>query len=151
MSRRESLVSVSTADLPSAVLGIDGLKLLLPQNELRTLEPLEDVKHVSQEHLEVGWISIADQQWPVFCVSGDLSIMGEIPKQRRIAVMLGTGNEMTGILCDEIKFVGSEDLSVCPLPMSLRLPSSPLTDLVIYGDTVGCMTSSHNLISYLRQ
>ncbi len=151
MSRQESSVGVSTVNSLSAVLDIDGLMLLLPQNELRTLEPVGDVEQVSSEHLEVGWISIADQQWPVFCVSGDLTVMDEIPKQRRIAVMLRTGNELAGILCDEIKIVRSEELSVYPLPASLRVPTSPLTSLAIYGDTVGGITSSDHLINYLRQ
>ena len=88
MKRQETSVGTFTAGSLIAVLGVDGLKLLLPQNELRTLEPVEEVEQASHEHGEVGWLSLADQQCPVFCVSGDLTLLAEIPQQRRIAVML---------------------------------------------------------------
>ena len=151
MNRQESSVGLLTAGSLIAVLGVDGLKLLLPQDELRTLEPVEDVKQGSHEHLEVGWISVADQQCPVFCVAGDLTVLGEIPRQRRIVVMLNADNELAGVLCDELNIVRSEELNIYPIPVSLRGPGSPLTSLAIYEDTVACMTSSHHLISYLRQ
>ena len=151
MSRQEASVGSLTAGSLIAVLGVDGLKLLLPQNELRTLEPVEDVEQVSHEHGEVGWLSLADQQWPVFCVSRDLTLLAEIPQQRRIAVMLNAANDLAGVLCDELKIVRPEELSIYPIPLSLQVPGSPLTSLVVYGDTVGCMTTSHHLIGYLRQ
>ena len=134
-----------------AALSIDGLRLLLPHQQIRTLEPVADVEAIKKQNIEIGWITIAGIESPVYCFSRDLSLLHTIPDERRITVLLGAGNDTIGILCDELKIVPSKELIMHPLPDCMKVPGSPFTGLAILDDTICCLSSSQHMLNYLTE
>ena len=146
----QSIEPHSTAAFVAA-LSIDDLRLLLPHQQIRTLEPVADVEAIKKQDIEIGWITIAGTESPVYCLSRDLSLLNTIPDDRRIVVLLGAGNDTIGILCDELKIVPSKELIKHPLPDCMKVPSSPFAGLAILDDTVCCLSSAGHMLNYLSE
>ena len=136
-----------------AMLKIAGLHLVLPQNEIRALESMDNVERRDAESGRVGWVRYAQQRWPVYCLSQDLALLADVPAARRACVLLGAGQAgYVGMLCDDVSIVRQSLGPRHELPDAMRLPETPVTGLtVLEGETVACLTSAEHLASYLNR
>jgi hypothetical protein len=90
----------SEAISTSALVTISGMRLVLPQVEIRALEAASDVDTQDPDSFSVGWIQYLQQRWPTYCLSPDLTLLTEVPKERRACILLASGADYVGILCD---------------------------------------------------
>jgi hypothetical protein len=141
---------IGQADL-YAVLSMDGRKLLLPQNEVCSLEPVVDINEQAKLPGTVGWIEFQDLQCSVYCLGKDLVTLAEIAKTKRMCVLLGDGERYLGLVCDQIETLRHEQLSLHPLPACMQNPVSPILALAIYREEVGCVTTMTRLATFLAQ
>lgn len=136
----------------SAILKISGLRLLLPQKEIRALGAADDVEVRDAESPGVGWLQHAQQRWPVYCLSQELSLLAAIPAERRACVLLDTGAGYAGVLCDDVT-IGQQTLGQqYELPPAMRLPDMPILGLMTTDEQgIVCITSAERLTAHLSR
>jgi len=138
----------TVANLYAAIL-MDGIWLLLSQNEIRSLEPAVDLNLVAPPADGVGWISFDDRDWPVYCLSSDLSPSRRLPATRRICVLLSVDQGYFGLMCDRLDVLSANRLRPVPLPSIMRLSHTPIGALALYEGTPRCVISADALLGFL--
>lgn len=144
-------IEQSGSNITSALLKINGLHLLLPQGEIRTLESATDVDATALALHSAGWIAYAQKRWPVYCLSDELALMEVVPSERRACVMMATGTGYIGILCDDMIVLKDFVPQRYELPVAMRLPSTPILHLVVYEHGIACVSSAKQLTAYIEQ
>lgn len=127
-----------------ALLTMDGLQLLMPQNQVHALEPSFDVQYPDTGG--VGWITVAGLRSPVYCLSEDLKPLRKTPASRPICVLLDGGAGLFGVLCDEVTMFEQDEPNIAPLPACMRTPGTPLRGVVLDGEQVLCVGSADGLL-----
>ena len=130
-----------------AVLVMDGLELLIPQNQVHALEPGFDVQHPDAGG--VGWITVAGTRSPVYCLSRDLQPLREAPASRHICALLDSGAGLFGVLCDEVTMFEQAAHEITPLPACMGSADMPLQGLMLHGEQVLCVGSADDLLACL--
>ena len=134
-----------------AVLTLDGRKWLLPQREIQSLEPLLDVVADDGSPDRMGVIAFQENWWPVYCVSGELDVLREIPAARRVCVLLNDGDNQFALVCDQVEALDEERPRIRPLPACMALPDSPLQALLVYKGGLGCITTTVRLAAFFAR
>jgi len=131
-----------------AVLTLDECKWLLPQTEIQSLESLLEVDREVQAPHSVGAMAFAGEWWPVYCLSGELRILPQLPGSRRACLLLDNGADRFGLVCDRVEGLG-EAPRLLALPACMALPDSPIQALVLLDDGLGCVTTTERLAALL--
>src|SRR4051812_35005717 len=72
--------SKADQERPYALLSMGGHALLLPQSEIRTLAPIQDISLGGRRASGVvGWFPFAGRRWPVFCLDEALQPRPHLP------------------------------------------------------------------------
>lgn len=132
------------------MLTMDGRRLLLPQGDIRTLDPLADVDITAPPDRGVGWVSFDKTRWPVYCLSGGLLVLDRIPQPRRICVLLTRRDGYFGLLCDGLVSLPGQSVKLRPLPACMAKPVSPILALVLKEDEVGLVSAAARLEAFLE-
>ncbi len=132
-----------------AVLQIGSVKIALPQNEIRTLEPVLDLRR-NEAGPAVGRVELDEGVWPIFALSEDLLPLAELPDARRVCVLLGQDELAFGIACDKVLSVPAHEVRAVPAPEVLARPDSPILSLAVHGEEILCMTTTQALAGLLR-
>lgn len=144
-------IKTSPADgRPYSVLKLDHLVLLVPQEDVRTLEPAADLELGAPPPNGVGWIRLGNQRWPVFCFSAQLRRVAAVPATRRICAVLGAGAGAFGVLCSDVSLLRLPESRVDPMPEAMILPGRPIHALALHDGTVMCMTSAARLMAHAQ-
>jgi hypothetical protein len=144
-------IARSASNTTAALLKISGLNLLLPQGEVRTLESATDVDTAAPAPNSVGWAVYAQQRWPVYCLSDDLALLASIPSERRAYVLLVTEAGYLAVMCDDMLMLKNFAAQVYELPLSMRLPDTPILSLVLYEQGIACVSNAKTLTAYVEQ
>ncbi|MBI3480754.1 MAG: chemotaxis protein CheW [Nitrosomonadales bacterium] len=135
-----------------ALLSISGVRLMLPQREIRALESLADVAMQDAELPAVGGIQHAQQRWPVYCLSPELTLQAAVPAERRACVLLETGTGYMGILCDDVSIARRVPDRQHELPSAMRVPDTPVLGLAVLDEQeIVCVTSAERLVAHLTR
>lgn len=132
-----------------AAISVDTIRLFLPQNEIRSLEPAVEVNRVEPPMEGVGWIFFDGRDWPVYCLGSDLSPSDRLPAARRICVMLGVAQGYFGLMCDRLEVLSENRLQPVPLPAIMQSSHTPVQALALYEGTPGCVVSADALFGFL--
>lgn len=135
---------------PYSVLKLDLLALLVPQQDVRALEPADDVEIVEPPANGVGWIRVGSERCPVYCFSEQLRRLSEVPATRRICAVLAVGQQTFGILCSEVAMLRLPEQRVSPMPEAMILPGRPIHALALHEGTVMCVSSAARLMAHAR-
>lgn len=127
-----------------AMLTMDNLGLLIPQHQVHAVEPGLDVQRSAGD--AVGWIAVAGAHSLVYCLSGDLKPIREVPTGRHICVLLDSGTGLFGVLCNQVAMLEQAVIEVLPLPECMSAPNTPLQGLVLRDERVLCVTSAQDLL-----
>jgi chemotaxis signal transduction protein len=132
------------------VLAIDGLRLIVPQGDIRTVESISDVIVADKMPKTVGVINYRGQRWPVVCLSHELLLLDAVPASRRACVMLAFDGNYLGLLCDDAKVLVNFIQQSFFVPASMRKLESPLTGLIQYEQGLACLSDASHLVSYVN-
>ncbi len=135
------------------LLVFDGRYVFVPQNEVQSIEIIADVQVTQDSNEEnIGWFLEHGLESPVFCLSYDLSLLTELPQQREYLIILKDEQLPVGITGDEVENINieRENLHLQDLPIVMRTAESPLNQLLIYKDKIGCVCSGPSLVKYLK-
>jgi hypothetical protein len=134
-----------------AVLKIDLLDLLIQQGEIRTLESASDVDGSDPEQGSVGWISFAQQRWPVYCLSPQLEVLVSVPSARRTCVLLALEQGYIGVLCDDVTILKQVSGQLYELPVAMRRNDTPIHGVISYNQGIACVSDANRLAAHIGQ
>lgn len=134
----------------AALLKINGLNLLLPQGEIRTLESASGINTVAPALGSVGWIAYQQKSWPVYCLSEELNLMTIAPPERRACAMMTMGAGFIGILCDDMIILKDFVAQRHELPLAMKLPDTPILSLVHYEQGIACVSNATQMTAYIE-
>lgn len=149
MSGRTPTVLADLSEVRAfAVLTLDGRKWLVPQAEVQSLESILDLDREVRIPHSVGAVAFAGEWWPVYCLSGELQILPQMPDSRLACPLLNNGADRFGLVCDRVEaLAGSPRLLA--LPACMALPDSPVQALVLLNEGLGCVTTTERLAALL--
>jgi len=132
------------------LLVFDGRYLFVPQDEVESVEIIADVQVDPTSQGAIGWFSEHHEPSPVFCLANDFSLLLELPENREYLVLFKSEEQALGITCDEVENINlkQEHLYLTDLPVSMKIPESPLSKLLIYQDKIACVCSGAALIKH---
>jgi hypothetical protein len=131
-------------------LSIGRHALLLPQSDIRTLAPVQDISLVGQRASgAVGWIFFAGGRWPVYALDEALQTRPDIPLDQRICALLRLNTGYYGLVCAHVTLVQGAGLHIRPVPIAMAMPDSPVEGLVWYADRPGLVSTAAALAALL--
>jgi hypothetical protein len=137
-----------------AVLLIDGCRLLIPQKEIAILELISDMQRevsINKKQNSVGYLPFQGESWPVFCLTGQLTISEEIPKTRQVCALLNdNNNNYLALLCDSIQNIERQHLLVQTIPACMRQVDMLISALAIYKEELLYITTISQLSEFLE-
>ncbi len=128
-----------------AMFTLDGSRWLLPQTEVQALETLLDIDLEMRVPQSVGAITVASEWWSVYCLSGELHLLSQIPAGRRVCLLLNNGADCFGLACDHIEALVGTTLPLHPVPMCMVTPDSPIQALALFDQGLGCVTTTEHI------
>jgi chemotaxis signal transduction protein len=145
--------STSRHDL-YVLLIFDGLYLLVPQDDVESVEIVSDIRHdYTMDNGVIGWFNRHgyEAEVPIFCLSGDLLLSPDVPESREYFVLLKTAEHSIGILCDEVENLNLklQNLRIQPMPAIMQSSTSPMSGLVIYQDLIAGVCRGVALTTYI--
>ena len=144
-SRRDTSGSTSYA-----ILMFEDLHLVVPQGDVRTLEPISAVAPPEQDDATVGSIAFQGDAWPVYCLASDLQPLRTLPATRRVCALLDTGDRYFGLTCDQIRTLTNSAPRLLSIPPCMHTRDSPIQALALYEKGgLGCVTSAVQLADFL--
>jgi len=123
------------------LLTLDGRRWLLPQTEVQALEALPDIDPEVRAPQSVGAITFAGEWWPVYCLSGELRLLPQIPAGRWVCPLLNNGADRFSLICDQVETL-VEPSRLHPVPACMAPPDSPIQALVLLDRGLGCVTTT---------
>ncbi|MFI3190974.1 hypothetical protein BCS42_12700 [Crenothrix sp. D3] len=138
---------VDNMELPDsfAVLIFAGLQLLIPQNDIFSLEPTIDMTPAALSIGGVGQLQQSNQAYALYALSAELTLLNSCPESYRIAVLMKNVNPVYGVLCEQIDTIKRDQLSIHPVPAAMRRENSPLLALALVGEEVRYISSANAL------
>lgn len=130
-----------------AALKLDALTMLIPQQDVRTLESSIDIDPSAPSGGAVGWIEFRQERLPVYCLSAQLEPLRQIPAARRVVVVLSTGQRAFGLLCSEVALLEQMRSTVQELPESMVLPGSPIYALAVHDGALACLSTAIRILA----
>jgi len=128
-----------------AVLVFAGLQLLIPQNDIFSLEPTIDMTPSTTTIGSVGQLQQSNQAYALYALSADFTLLNSCPESYRIAVLMKNVNPVYGVLCEQIDTIKRDQLSIHPVPAAMRRENSPLLALALVGEEVRYISSANAL------
>ncbi|MGV8933171.1 MAG: hypothetical protein ACOH1I_01000 [Gallionellaceae bacterium] len=142
---------IYTASSAAALLKINGVNLLLPQSEIRSLESVTDVDVIAPALHSTGWITYLHKRWPVYCLSEKLTLLTNMEKETRACALIAMGAGYIGIMCNDMIVLKNFTAQRYDLPVAMRLPDSPVLYLVQYEQEIASVSNAARLTAYIEQ
>ncbi len=130
------------------LLVLDGQHWLLPQADIRSLEPLLDINPTRRAPGSIGALAFAGAWWPVYGLSGELELLQELPGTRRVCLLLDNGADRFGLVCDRVETLAPPP-RLFPVPHCMADAASPLRALALLAAGVGAVTDTECLAARL--
>ncbi len=126
--------------------------LFIPQDDVYLVELITDVQKISNSIGPIGYFLGYGLKSPVFCLAEDLSLLLEVPKNHEFIVLLKAEPQPLGVSCEMVETIDFKQKGLRPqdLPTLMKRPKSPLSQLLIYQDKIGCVCEGIALVNYLN-
>jgi hypothetical protein len=132
-------------------LVFDGLPLLIPQNDIYSLEPTVDMTSTATDNGSVGQLKQSGHVWSLYALSSELSLLNSCPETYHIAILMKNVQPAFGLLCEQVDTIDRNQISIHPVPPAMKTENSPLLALALYGDEVRYISSASALSHLLTQ
>lgn len=130
-----------------AMLLMDGLKLLIPQDQIKAMESTKDIEisKASDQNQVVGYMEFEKRFWPVFSFSNNLTPLASASLDRQFCILLQAGTRSFGILSEQALLLHPGEIQPQSLPESMLMKESPITGLAIFAGEVISISSAEHL------
>ena len=133
----------------SAELVVDDRRILIAHDHVHSVEPILDVRIESDHGQALGTLQLGEDQWPVYCLDGDLNILDKLPAKRCACVLLRSDRGAIGILCDQVRVVDNAALTLVPVPACMSGEQSLVESLAVMDGKVSCVLGADRLSAML--
>ena len=130
------------------LLLMDGLKMLIPQEQVIALETMTALDVSKADNFTVGHFQFSHKSWPVYCLSHNLTVLSSASINQKFCILLQTESNFFGLLSEQALLLKSQDIRSQLLPESMMTENSPIAELAIYNNEV-CSISSAELLARL--
>ena len=124
---------MSTNELNMAVVGFNGIQLLIPQTSVATIEMIENLRAGDAAPGAIGFIHAGDREWPVYALDAELAVASERGPHNRYCVAFDlAGQPAFALTCDvvsSLELASADEFQ--PLQPCMQMPGSPLHALVM--------------------
>jgi hypothetical protein len=135
---------------PYTLLSIGGHAILLPQSEICTLAPIQDLSLVGRRASGVvGWFPWAGRRWPVYCLDEGLHPLPHLPPGQRLCALVKLNTSYFGLVCAHVAIVPGSAVRIWPVPTAMAMPDSPLHGLSRHADSVALVSTAAALATVL--
>ncbi len=124
-----------------AVIAIDNLRLVLPQNQILTLDPVEDMALQTGESGMAGLISTEEGKLPTYYLNDGIKV-GKFKTGRRIVIALANEQNPYAILADELAMLDPEQVGWKKKPRAVYSEQTPVLQVAILDKRLICLTSA---------
>jgi hypothetical protein len=128
-----------------------GLKLLIPQSDIYSLEPTvdmtPDVTHIGS----VGQLKQSGETWALYAFSPELILLNSCPETYHIAILMKNVHPLYGLLCEQVDTIDLSQIIIHPVPAVMNAHNSPLLALALHGNEVWFITSASALSQLFPQ
>jgi hypothetical protein len=128
-----------------AVLVFAGLQILIPQNEIYSLEPIIDMTPPVADSHSVGQLQQSGHAWSLYALSANLTLLSSRPDIYRCAILIKNSQPAWGLLCEQVYTVERSQISIHPVPPVMHGKNSPLLALALVGEEVHYISSANLL------
>lgn len=135
----------------AVLLKIGGLRLVLAQVDVRSLESVMDIDPADGPQGSVGWVPYAGQRWPTYCLGEGLQRLAHIPVARRVCVLLVLPHGYLGVLCDEARTLVDLQEASFEIPACMQAAQSPISGLHSVEECLACVSDAGRLSAYIQQ
>lgn len=125
-----------------AVLVFAGLQVLIPQNDIFSLEPIIDMTPPDADSRSVGQLQQSGHAWSLYALSANLTLLTSRPDSYRIAILIKNSQPVCGLLCEQVYSIERSEISIHPVPAAMQCENSPLLALAMVGEEVRCISSA---------
>lgn len=133
-----------------ALLSLVNRALLLPQSEIRNLEPVLDLRTTDRPAQGVGWIFFEHNDWPVYSLDDNLTPQSEPLATQRICVLVNYHDGYFGLMCRNVITLSGTVLRLWPLPAMMTSSESPIQGLARYENYTSLVSTAADLATYLQ-
>ena len=115
-----------------AMLCFGGTGLLVPQENVATVEASEGLAPASNVAGAVGSLLTEGGEWPVFVLNENFELLAECPPAYLFCVAINCSNAGAfAIACDDVSKISvTNDEGFVPLQACMRLPLGPIESLM---------------------
>jgi chemotaxis signal transduction protein len=135
-------------------LSIGKVNILLPLQQVASLETVLDIEWNDSEFGFLGKINSGGTCRPVFNLGEDLQFVDELAEERKVCVCFGNDENGFGIICDQVNTLDSTDVELVDLPSCMKKENTPVNALAIKDKQVMSVTNAEaigKLITLLQQ
>ena len=134
------------------LIRFDDRYLFIPQADVHTVEIIADAHLTRTATGSIGWFGHGSES-PLFCLDKTLTLLVEVPESREYFVLLKSAEQPIGLVGDEVENIDlqREHLHRQKLPTVMKTAYSPISQLVIYQNQLGCVCQGADLVHYLTQ
>ena len=132
-----------------ALLYLENLALLVPLQEVYSLEPVLDIDPTQRVGTSVGAVRSADSWFAVFSLSDNLEPCPTLPDAFRICAILARDGIAIALACRGVSSIAAAAVVRHAIPECMITAQSPVRALALHGNEVYCCTSVADLVPVL--
>lgn len=122
-----------------ARLNIGNVELIIPQDEIVSIESTFTLNSMQEIKLSIGEISRDNVKVPVYCFSESMEILTGRPDDISKCVVIRHPDGDFSIVCNEIQNLVLSDMRLQNVPACMNSHHVPLTYLCLYKETDNVM------------
>ena len=137
-------------------LSFGGIELLMPQNEILSIESVYELDSNIKDGKHIGEIYKQGYKLQVYCFSDSMEILKKLPKDRIKCVVIRHSHSGFAILCNDINNIILSDISIQNIPICMNSDLMPFSHLCLYKEDdhiskLGLVTNAICLNKYIDQ
>jgi hypothetical protein len=116
-----------------AVIGFDGLQLLIPQTGIATIEMIDSMESGDAGVAAVGKLSSGGREWPVYVLDANFNLLNQCAASNKYCVAFNLeGQASFALTCDAVSSLTlkSHD-EIRPMQPCMRNPGNPVEAMML--------------------
>lgn len=138
------------------LLYFDGIILAFPQNQILSIENLEQIQIDSSQAKinSTGTLIFGESDLPVYTLDKNLNLEQHITENNSLCIVINhpAKKESFALTCDSVKQnVNKENSVINPIPPLMYNPDSPLSGLLNMDDSLVLICSEEKMYNYINE
>lgn len=134
-----------------AVLKFDGVRLLLPQPDVASVEIIQNIDEPQVSSGAIGTIVSGHIEWPVFALNAKLKILNRCPAAYKYCAAINfKGEAAFSLACEEVSVMSVDiDDGLISVPRCMRTINCPVESIVLEGHQIMLVSETGALQKFL--